>query len=102
MTDMSQQANEGNNEVSVRQADLKEFAEDIEQLAGMVAVLEAAKDNLSERCRELAEKYEEHPSLSFKAAQIKRMANILFKDNLAEEREKVEQIFDVIEAIQEK
>ena len=81
--------------------DHKEFAEDINQLVQYVAQLEASKDAVNERAKELAEKYEEHPSYSLKAAQIKKIASIIYKDNADEEKSKAMEIFDIVESLED-
>lgn len=90
------------NEVVIRQADLKEFSDDIQYVVNLTAQLESSREALSERCKELSEKYSEHPSLSLKPAQIKKVAGIIYKDSLNEERSKANELFDLLEALEEK
>lgn len=89
------------NETTIRQADLKEFESDLDYLVNLTAAVESANEALSERAKELQDKYNEHPTFCFKSAQLKRMAKIVLKDNLESERDKANTIFDMLEAIME-
>lgn len=80
--------------------DFNELKQDLEELVGMVAVLESAKENFADRSKEIAEKYENSSTFEdLKAAQLKRMATILYKDSLEEEKAKAMTIFDILEQI---
>ena len=81
--------------------DHKEFADDITYLVNLQAQLESAKEALNERAKEMQEKYEEHPSYCLKAAQFKKIASIVYKDNADEERAKAMEIFDIVESLEE-
>lgn len=80
--------------------DLKEFEEDLEHLVNLTATLEASKDALNERAKELAEKYQESETLGVKSASLKKMASIMYKDNLEEEKGKALEVFDILEQLQ--
>lgn len=86
---------------NINSVDLKEFSEDVDGLVNLTASLEAAKEALTERSKELAEKYAEHHTLSLKAAQFKKAAAMIYKDNVSEERAKVEELFDIVESLKE-
>lgn len=87
------------NETTKRAPDLKDFEKDLDNLVNLTAAVEAAKDALNEAAKEMQEKYEEHESLSFKAAANKKMASIILKDSLNEERDKAMLIFDMVENV---
>lgn len=90
------------NAVTIRQADFKEFSDDIEYCCNLLAAVESAKEAYNERCKKLADKYKEHPTFAMKPASLKKVVSIVYKDSLDEERSKAEEIFDLIEALQEK
>lgn len=75
--------------------DIKELDEDLQQLVELTAVLEASRDALNERAKEVGEKYEE-----ITPAQLKKMASIISKDNRAEEEAKALVIFEVLDALE--
>lgn len=82
--------------------DFNELKQDLEELVGMVAVLESAKENFADRSKEIAEKYENSSTFDdLKASQLKRMATILYKDSLEEEKAKAMTIFDILEQIED-
>jgi len=87
------------NTVSISPNDLNEFREDIEELVKLTTIMEAAKEDLNERAKEVQEKYSESESLGMKAAQYKKMASMIVKDNAQEERKKSEEIFDLLDHV---
>lgn len=77
-----------------------EFKQDIQDLVNLTTILEAAKDTLTERAKELVEKWENSSQYGeLKIAQYKKMAMIIYKDSLEEERQKMEDLFSVLETI---
>ena len=82
--------------------DFNELKQDLEELVGMVAVLESAKENFADRSKEIAEKYENSSTFEdLKSAKLKKMAGILYKQSLEEEKAKANEIFDILEQIED-
>lgn len=79
--------------------DLDEFKVDIDELVNLTAALESSKESLNERAKELVEKWEEHHTFNLKAPQFKKVASMIFKDNLQEEQDKANEIFEITEHV---
>ena len=88
-----------NNIVSISPNDLNEFREDIEELVKLTTLMEASKEDLNERAKEVQEKYSESESLGMKAAQYKKMASMIVKDNAEEEQRKASEVFELLEHV---
>ena len=88
-----------NNLVSINPNDLNEFREDIEELVKLTTLMEASKEDLNERAKEVQEKYSESESLGMKAAQYKKMASMIVKDNAEEEQRKASEVFELLEHV---
>jgi len=87
------------NEIKISPNDLKEFREDIDKLVNLTVILEAAKEDLNERAKELQEKYTQSETLGMKAAQYKKMASMIVKDNAEEEQRKALEVFELLEHV---
>jgi len=82
--------------------DYNELKNDLEDLVGKVTILESAKEALNERAKELQEKYENSTTFDdLKAAQLKKMATLVYRDSVEQEKEKTMVIFDILESMED-
>ena len=82
--------------------DFNELENDLEELVKMVAVLESARESFTDRSKEIAEKYENSSTFDdLKSAELRKMAQIKYKNSLQEDKAKAMKIFDILEQIED-
>ena len=83
-------------EVVLSQEATKAFAETIKRIMALMAEIDNSNEDIKEQCEQVKE------VVDMKPAEIKRIAKVLYKDSLEDEREKFETLEDFIEILKEK
>lgn len=83
-------------EVTLSPEAIKEFAATVTRIMALLAEIDNASEDISEQCKQLQEK------VDIKPAEVKRIAKVLYKDSLEDERVKFETLEDMVEILKEK
>lgn len=83
-------------EVVLSQDAIKALADTITRIMALMAEIDNANEDIKEQCEQVKE------VVDMKPAEIKRIAKVLYKDSLEDEREKFETLEDFIQILKEK
>jgi len=83
-------------DVILSQDAIKALATTITRIMALMADIDNSNEDIKEQCEQVKE------IVDMKPADIKRIAKVLYKDSLEEEREKFETLEDMVNVLKEK
>lgn len=75
---------------------VKELAETITRIMALMSDIDANNEDIKEQCEQVQEKVDMKPS------EIKRIAKVLYKDSLDDERDKFDALEEMVTLLKEK
>mgnify|MGYP005838640455 CR=1 FL=1 len=83
-------------EITLSQDAVKALSDTIKRIMALMSEIDNANEDIKEQCEQVKE------TVDMKPADIKRIAKVLYKDSLEDEREKFEALEDFVEMLKEK